>query len=104
MSDVTDLLTHAVNKSPVEFADAFNDLMQQKARDAVEAHRVTLAQSIYNSADEDEDEDVVDNEGIPVDDDTEEDYDDDDLDLDDLADIDLDDLDLDNEDGTDEDA
>ena len=102
MSDVTDLLTHAVNKSPVEFADAFNDLMQQKARDAVEAHRVTLAQSIYNSADEDED--VVDNEGIPVDDDTEEDYDDDDLDLDDLADIDLDDLDLDNEDGTDEDA
>lgn len=104
MSDVTDLLTHAVNKSPVEFADAFNDLMQQKARDAIEAHRVTLAQSIYNSADEDEDEDVVDNEDIPVDDDTEEDYDDDDLDLDDLADIDLDDLDLDNEDGTDEDA
>jgi hypothetical protein len=104
MSDVTDLLTHAVNKSPVEFADAFNDLMQQKARDAVEAHRVTLAQSIYNSADEDEDEDVVDNEDIPDDDDTE-DYDGvDDLDLDDLADIDLDDLDLDNEDGTDEDA
>jgi hypothetical protein len=102
MSDVTDLLTHAVNKSPVEFADAFNDLMQQKARDAVEAHRVTLAQSIYNSADEDED--VVDNEDIPADDDTE-DYDgDDDLDLDDLADIDLDDLDLDSEDGTDEDA
>ena len=104
MSDVTDLLTHAVNKSPVEFADAFNDLMQQKARDAVEAHRVTLAQSIYNSADEDED--VVDNEDIPDDDDTE-DYDGDDdldLDLDDLADIDLDDLDLDNEDGTDEDA
>ena len=102
MSDVSDLLTHAVNKSPIEFADAFNDLMQQKTRDAIEAHRVTLAQSIYNSADEDED--VVDNEGIPVDDDTEEDYDDDDLDLDDLADIDLDDLDLDNEDGTDEDA
>ena len=109
MSDVSDLLTHAVNKSPIEFADAFNDLMQQKTRDAIEAHRVTLAQTIYDTTG---DEDVAD-EGTPddedvVDGDTEEDYsDDDDLeldDLDDLEDIDLDDLDLDDEDGTDEDA
>lgn len=95
MSDVSDLLAHAVNKSPVEFSNAFNDLMQQRAQDAIEAHRVTLAQSIYNAADED----------TPDDEDDTEDYsDDDDLDLDDLEDIDLDDLDLDDEDGADEDA
>ena len=97
MSDVSDLLAHAVNKSPVEFTNAFNDLMQQKAQDAIAAHRVTLAQSIYNAADDtpDEEDDL---------DDTEDYSDDDDLDLDDLEDIDLDDLDLDDEDGTDEDA
>jgi hypothetical protein len=97
MSDVSDLLTHAVNKSPVEFADAFNDLMQQKARDAIEAHRVTLAQSIYSAADEDEVEDVADDD------------DEFSLDLDeiDLEDLDLEDIDLDDttdEDTTDEDA
>ena len=98
MSDVSDLLAHAVNKSPVEFTNAFNDLMQQRAQDAIEAHRVTLAQSIYNASDDDtpDEEDVVD--------DTEDYSDDDDLDLDDLEDIDLDDLDLDDEDGADEDA
>ena len=97
MSDVSDLLAHAVNKSPVEFTNAFNDLMQQKAQDAIAAHRVTLAQSIYNAADDtpDEEDDL---------DDTEDYSDDDDLDLDDLEDIDLDDLDLDDEDGADEDA
>ena len=84
MSDVSDLLAHAVNKSPVEFTNAFNDLMQQKAQDAIAAHRVTLAQSIYNAADDTpDDEDDLD--------DTEDYSDDDDLDLDDLEDIDLDD-------------
>jgi hypothetical protein len=97
MSDVSDLLTHAVNKSPVEFADAFNDLMQQKARDAIEAHRVTLAQSIYSAADEgDEDDEVDDDDEFSLD-----------LDEIDLEDLDLEDIDLDDttdEDTTDEDA
>jgi hypothetical protein len=101
MSDVSDLLTHAVNKSPVEFADAFNDLMQQKARDAIEAHRVTLAQSIYSAADEGDEDDEV--EDVADDDDEFS------LDLDeiDLEDLDLEDIDLDDttdEDTTDEDA
>jgi len=103
MSDVSDLLAHAVNKSPVEFANAFNDLMQHKAQDAIEAHRVTLAQSIYNTSDNDapDEDDEDDEDGV---DDTEDYSDDDDLDLDDLEDIDLDDLDLDDEDSADEDA
>lgn len=90
MSDVTDLLTHTVDKSPVEFANAFNNIMQQKAVDAIENHRVTLAQSIYNAAD-DEDEDVV--------------IDDDEFDLDGIDLEDIDDLmaDLDDDNDTDED-
>ena len=110
MADTTDLLGFAVEKNPVDFADAFNQLMQQKAQDAVENHRVTLAQAIYGEFEEPEDaEDDVD-----VDDDDDDfDYSDDELDDeldDDLDDLDLDDLDLDdldlddNEDITDEDA
>lgn len=92
MSDVTDLLTHTVNKSPVEFADAFNNIMQQKAIDAIENHRVTLAQSIYNTADdENEDDDQLDLDDIDLDD----------IDLEDIDDL-MTDLDDDND--TDEDA
>jgi hypothetical protein len=104
MSDVSDLLTHAVNKSPVEFADAFNDLMQQKARDAIEAHRVTLAQSIYSAADEGDEGDEDDEVEDVTDDDDEFSLD---LDEIDLEDLDLEDIDLDDttdEDTTDEDA
>jgi hypothetical protein len=97
MSDVTDLLTHTVNKSPVEFADAFNNIMQQKAIDAIEAHRVTLAQSIYNTADdENEDEGIDDDDQLDLDD----------IDLDDIDLEDIDDLmtDLDDDNDTDEDT
>lgn len=104
MSEVSDLLKHAFEKSPVEFADTFNTLMRQKAVDAVEAHRVTLAQSIYGAPEDDadiegdevdtEDEFDIDNDEVDTDD-----FDDDDFDLDD---IDLDDLD--DEGNTDEDA
>ena len=104
MSDVTDLLKHAIDKSPIEFADTFDQLMQAKAVNAIENHRQMLAQSIYASDDEGPEDVDADEDDIELDDDDTEDYfddEDDDLDLDDL---DLDDLDLDDEDGTDEDA
>lgn len=116
MADTTDLLNHAFEKNPVDFADTFNQLMQQKAQDAVEAHRVTLAQSIYGGEETDSDDgiddldDLDDNDGDDVgedefefsDDELEDLGDEDDLDLD-LDDLDLDDLDLDdNEDFTDD--
>lgn len=112
MADTTDLLNHAFEKNPVDFADTFNQLMQQKAQDAIEAHRVTLAQSIYGGEGVEQDveeTDDVDEVGDDADDDFEfsddelEDFDDeDDLDLD-LDDLDLEDLDLDdNEDFTDD--
>lgn len=114
MADTTDLLGFAVEKNPVDFADAFSQLMQQKAQDAVENHRVTLAQAIYGEFDEpEEDADDIDDDVDADDSDDDFDYSDDELDDeldDDLDDLDLDDLDLDdldlddNEDITDEDA
>ena len=110
MSDTTDLLGHAFEKNPVDFADAFNQLMQQKAQAAVENHRITLAQSIYSDGTEPAEDDVdLEDE---ADETTEDDFDfsDEDLeDIDDLEDLDLEDLDLedldlddDNEDFTDD--
>lgn len=90
MPTTTDLLGLAIDKSPVDFADQFNQIMMAKAADAVEAKRIELAQSLYN--DDDGDEDEVD---LPVDVDDDDDFADDDMDLDlDDLDLDLDDLDL----------
>ncbi len=104
MTDTTDLVGFAIEKSPVEFADTLNQLLAQKAQERVEAHRVTLAQSIYgeDESETDEDDFDVEDDDFDFDDDDLDGLDDDDLDLDDL---DLDDLDLDDEDATnDEDA
>lgn len=106
MADTTDLLNHAFEKNPVDFADAFNQLMQQKAQDALEAHRVTLAQSIHggeetvdqdDDLDADDSDDVGDDEFEFSDDELEDLGDEDDLDLD-LDDLDLEDIDLEDED------
>jgi hypothetical protein len=92
MTDTTDLIGLAIDRNPVDFADALDTLLRQKAMDAIETHKVDLAQSIYGEDPEETDpnDDVLD-------------VDIDDLDLDDI-DLDLDDLDLETEDGTDEDA
>ena len=109
MADTTDLLSHALEKNPVDFADTFNQLMQQKAQDAVEAHRITLAQAIHGGedpVDDDDDldvdtDDVGDDEFEFSEDELEDLGDEDDLDLD-LDDLDLEDLDLEDEDFTDD--
>lgn len=108
MADTTDLLSHAFEKSPVEFADTFNQLMQQRAVDSIAAHKITLAQAIYGEQEEAPETDSEDNDF------GDEDFDLEDLDLDDdefgdddldLEDLDLDDLDLDDDEGiTDEEA
>jgi hypothetical protein len=113
MADTTDLVGFAVEKSPVDFADTLDQLLRQKAQDRLEAHRVTLAQSIYGEAEpETNDDDDVDLDDVGDDEfdfdgeDLDDLGDDDDLELD-LDDLDLEDLDLDddNEDVTnDEDA
>ena len=72
MPTTTDLLGLAIDKNPVDFADTFNQIMMQKAHDALENKRVELAQSIYGEQDSDLDDDAVD-------------FDDDDMDIDDDA-------------------
>lgn len=105
MSEVNDLLGFAIEKNPIDFADAFNNIIQQKAADALEAHRIELAQSMYASEEEVESSEDDDDVDFDYDDDDFEDLDDeelDDLDIEDL-DLDLDDIDLDLEDIADED-
>lgn len=85
MPTTNDLIGLAIDKNPVDFADTFNNLMMQKAVDAVELRSIELAQSVYGSdagPEEDEFEDFDTTEG---DDDVDLDVEfDDDLDLDDL--------------------
>lgn len=88
MPTTNDLIGLAIDKNPVDFADAFNNLMMQKAVDAVELRSIELAQSVYGSEagpEEDEFEDFDTTEG---------DDDDVDLDVEFDDDLDLDDLDL----------
>jgi hypothetical protein len=106
MSDVNDLLGFAIDNKPVDFADAFSNILQQKAAGAIEAKRVEYAQSMYSAPEEMEDPDDV-GDDFDTTDDFEDDADLDDVDLEDLdlddLDLDLDDIDLDLEGITDED-
>jgi ribonuclease E len=100
MPTTTDLIGLAIDKNPVEFASAFDDILRQKQESALEAHKIELAKTIYGDEPEDEDEVDFGDDSNESDDDT---GDDDDLELDiDLDDLDLDDLDLDLEDITDD--
>jgi hypothetical protein len=92
MTDATNLIGLAIDKNPVDFADAIDTLLRQKAADALADKKIELAQSIYGENPEENDLD-----------DDDSDLDIADLDLDDI-DLDLDDLDLETKDGTDEDA
>jgi hypothetical protein len=93
MPTTTDLIGLAIEKNPVEFASAFDDILRQKQEAALEATKIELAKSVYGNEEpiEDENEDEVDFDSDETADDTT--YDDD-LDID-LEDLDLDDLDLD---------
>lgn len=89
MTDTTDLIGLAIDKNPVDFADAIDTILRSKAADALEAKKIELAQSIYGSGETEDIDDGISDDDIDVDD----------LDLDDI-DLDLDDLDLETEDGT----
>lgn len=70
---MTNLVDLAAMKQPVEFADAFNQAMGEKVSQRIEAMRQGIAQTMFSS-EEDYDEDFED----------EEEYDEEDLDLEDL--------------------
>lgn len=52
-----DLLGHALEKKPVDFAAAFNDALQARLQDRIESLRVGMAQSIYNPSDDGDEQD-----------------------------------------------
>lgn len=91
MTDTTDLIGLAIDKNPVDFADAVDAILRNKAAEALEAKKIELAQSIYSSEEPEDVDDDISDDDIDVDD----------LDLDDI-DLDLNDLDLETEDGTDD--
>lgn len=96
MPTTTDLIGLAIDKNPVDFATTFDEILQAKRDEALEAKKLELAQSVYGSPEEDVDDDDFDFDDEDFEDvgDDDEDEDLEDLDLDDL-DLDLDDLDLD---------
>lgn len=98
MADIDDLLNYSMNQQPTKFASAFDEIMGQKAIDAIDDMRISVAQSMFGT----EEDTVEDDEDFDLEDDEDLDLDDEDLDVDDedLEDIDWDDedFDLDDED------
>lgn len=54
MAELSDLINFALDKNPVDFATAFNEIVTARCADAVDAKRVDLATSVYGQPEEDE--------------------------------------------------
>lgn len=94
MSNINDLLNSVVDKNPIEFGNAFDDLMRERTLNAIASRKIELAQSVYGTNEDTESDEVDDEEDIEADDESFDDIEVDDFDLDD---IDLDDLDFEEE-------
>lgn len=46
--EIEDLINSAVLQKPTEFEDAFNDLIVDRIRNAIETKRTEIAQQLYN--------------------------------------------------------
>lgn len=91
MPNIEDLIDSGLDQQPTKFASVFNDIMGQKALEALDAMRTGIAQGIYAG---DEDLEPEDQEGELDDDIDDDEFDDvDDLDLED-EDLEFDESDL----------
>ncbi len=45
--DLTDLVVSAIEQKPLDFETAFNDIIVDRIRDAVESKKVAIAQQMY---------------------------------------------------------
>lgn len=54
--DLTDLVVSAIDQKPLDFEAAFNDLIVDKIRDAVEQKKIAIAQQMYGYEPESEEE------------------------------------------------
>lgn len=46
--DLSDLVVSAIEQKPLDFETAFNDIIVDRIRDAVENKKVAIAQQMYN--------------------------------------------------------
>jgi len=103
MPTVDELINFAIGQQPTKFASAFDDIMGEKAAEAIDTLRTNIAQGLYASEEDLESEDLDDEDDLDDDIDEDEFDDVDDLDLDD-DDLDFDDSDLEGLDDDGEDA
>ena len=53
--NVADIIQNAFDKKPNDVEDVFNNVIQQKMADAIDARREEIAQSMYGSESDDAD-------------------------------------------------
>lgn len=51
--DLTDLVVSAIEQKPLDFENAFNDIIVDKLRDAIESKKIAIAQQMYGYEAED---------------------------------------------------
>jgi hypothetical protein len=62
--DLTDLVVSAIEQKPLDFETAFNDIIVDRIRDAVETKKIAIAQQMYgyepeyNDAETEEDSNI----------------------------------------------
>jgi len=67
MADIDDLINFSMNQQPTKFASAFDEIMGQKATDAIDDMRIAVAQNMF-SAEEDDAFDEEDLEDLDLED------------------------------------
>ncbi len=78
MADIDDLINFSMNQQPTKFASAFDEIMGQKTLAAIENMQATVAQNMFGS-EEDTEQDVEDEDLEDLDDEELEELDDEDF-------------------------
>lgn len=64
MADIDDLINFSMNQQPTKFASAFDEIMGQKATDAIDDMRIAVAQNMFSA----EEDDAFDEEDLDLED------------------------------------
>lgn len=57
---IQDLINFSADQKPIEFADAFKDVIADRLAAAVDTRKFELASSLYNGRDDDDDQEELD--------------------------------------------
>lgn len=52
----TDLIVHTLQQKPIDFQQTFDDLLRDKLQDAVQAKKMEIAKTIFNTPSDSEEE------------------------------------------------